>query len=214
MKEGQPLTAADTPSEGAPVFDSDRPLTTEAIFETLSNRRRRYALHYLWQIEESVTIRDLSAQIAAWEHHVDRSEVTPKIRKRVYTALHQTHLPKMHREGIVDFDTDRGTVRLTGAVDQFDIYLDVVPADTIPWSQYYLAMGVSFTALATVGAVGFWPFSAVDGFVYALVTALTVTVLGASHTLRDREILVGAPSVSGDVSPPKELEEDLELPRP
>jgi DNA-binding transcriptional ArsR family regulator len=213
MDDGQLLPSSETVSEGTPVGDGGA-LTTEAIFETLSNRRRRYALHYLGQVAEPVTIRDLSEQVAAWEHHVDCSAVTPKLRKRVYTAFHQTHLPKMHREGIVDFDTDRGTVRLTAAIDQFDIYLDVVPADAIPWSQYYLAIGAAFTALATVGAVGLWPFSAVDGFVYALVTALAVAVLGASHTLRDREILVGAPSPSGEITPPKELEEDLTLPRP
>ncbi len=212
MNEGGSISAIDAVSDGSHGRKSARVLTTEVIFETLSNRRRRYALHYLRQVEEPVTIRDLAEQIAAWEHHVERSAVTPKLRKRVYTALHQTHLRKMDRDGIVDYNTDRGTVELNEPLDEFDIYLDVVPADEIPWSQYYLAMGATFTALATVGALGIWPFSAVGGFGYALLTSLAVTVVGASHTVRHRDDRIGARSLAGKVSPPSELEEEIELP--
>ncbi|MFC7176179.1 DUF7344 domain-containing protein [Halosegnis marinus] len=120
----------------------------------MSSRRRRYALHYLTQRAESVTIRDLSEQIAAWENNVERSAVTPKERKRVYTALHQTHLPKMDRLGVVVYDNDRGTVTLTDSVREFDIYLDVVPSDDLPWSQFYLALGGVLTALVAVAALG------------------------------------------------------------
>ena len=113
---------------------SDETLSAETIFETLSSRRRRYALHYLTQVGDAVTIRELSEQLAAWENGVDCDAVTPKQRKRVYTALHQTHLPKMDRLGVVDYNNDRGTVTLTDHIEEFDIYLDVVASDALPRS--------------------------------------------------------------------------------
>lgn len=191
---------------------------TEAIFTTLSNRRRRYVLHYLAQVADSVTIRDLSEQIAAWENRIDRSTVTPKQRKRVYTALHQTHLPMMDRVGAVAYDRDRGTVATTEHLDAFDIYLDVVPRDDIPWSQFYLALGGVLSALVVAAALGISPFSSVGGFGYALAVAAVVTVAGGVHTLRDRRTRVGTTPEPTEVSaeppqdvaidPPTEVAED------
>jgi DNA-binding transcriptional ArsR family regulator len=193
-------------------------LPTEAIFTTLSNRRRRYTLHYLAQVGDSVTIRDLSEQIAAWENRIDRRAVTPKQRKRVYTALHQTHLPMMDRLGAVAYDRDRGTVATTEHLDAFEIYLDVVPRNDIPWSQFYLALGGVLSALVVVAALGIPPFSSVDGFGYALAVAAAVTVAGGVHTLRDRRTRVGTtpeptevavePPRDVAVDPPAEVAED------
>src|SRR6056297_2116585 len=69
-------------------------ITTDDLFKTLSNRRRRYVLHYLKQHAGTgaVPIRTLSEHIAGWENGVDVATVNSKQRKRIYTALHQTHL--------------------------------------------------------------------------------------------------------------------------
>ena len=185
----------------------DTELSTEAVYETLSNRRRRYTLHYLLQWGEPVTIRDLSEQVAAWENHIDRQAVVPKQRKRVYTALHQTHLPAMHRLGVVEYDRDRGTIAMTNHVGEFDIYLDVVPRDDIPWSQFYLALGGVLSALVVVAMVGISPFSYVGGFGYALSIAAAFTVAGCIHTLRDRRTLVGTTTAPPEIEPPREINE-------
>jgi DNA-binding transcriptional ArsR family regulator len=170
----------------------DPSLSTETIFETLSNRRRRYALHYLKRVGEPVTIRDLSEQLAAWENDVDRSRVRPKQRKRLYTALHQTHLPKMDELGVVAYDRDRGVVALTAAIEEFDIYFDLVGQDDIPWSQFYLALGGVFTSLVTVAMLGIPPFAWIGGFAYGLVVAVVFSAVAAYHVFRDRRRVVGS----------------------
>lgn len=180
------------------------PLSTEAVFETLSSRRRRYTLHYLKQRDGPVTVRDLSEQIAAWENGTDPASVTAKQRKRVYTALHQTHLPKMHKLGVVDYDRDRGTIRLTAYVREFDIYLDIVPADDLPWSQFYLGIGAILTALVAVAALGVYPFSLVPGVGYALFVALAFTAVAAYHTYRERGLRVGGTDAPTEIVPPVE----------
>lgn len=206
METGARLVESETTARREGPSD-DEHLATGVVFETLSSHRRRYTLHYLKQVDEPVTIRDLSEQIAAWENRIDRRAVTPKQRKRVYTALHQTHLPMMDRVGAVVYDKDRGTVTITEDLQAFDIYLDVVPRDDIPWSQFYLALGSVLSALIVVAALGFAPFSYVGGFGYALFVAAAFTLVGAVHTLRDRRTLVGT-STPPDVEPPREIAEE------
>jgi DNA-binding transcriptional ArsR family regulator len=193
---------------GAALETGRSSLSTDTVFQTLGSRRRRYTLHYLRQTGEPVTIRDLSEQLAAWELGKERTAVTPKERKRLYTALHQTHLPKMHSLDVVDYNRDRGVVALTEPVDQFDVYLDVVEKNDLPWSQFYLALGGVLTALVTVAALGVAPFSVLGGFDYALGVALVFTGVAAYHTIRDRRLLVGETDVPPDAElPPLEATE-------
>lgn len=175
-------TAAETPPT---------PITPETVFEVLSNERRRHVLHYLKSRGERVTVRELSEQVAAWENGIASREVTPTERKRVYTALHQTHLPKMASVGVIDYDRDRGTLALTDAVEAFDIYLEIVPRSELSWGEFYLSLGTVATALVTVAALGFYPFSVVSGFGYALVVAVGLLVTGAVHTYSRRRDRVG-----------------------
>ena len=207
MKIGAQIAESGT-AAGKEGLSDETHLTTEVVFETLSSRRRRYTLHYLRQVDDSVTIRDLSEQLAAWENRIDRRAVTPKQRKRVYTALHQTHLPMMDRVGAVVYDKDRGTITMTEDLQTFDVYLDVVPQDDIPWSQFYLALGAVFSALVVVAAVGVAPFSYVGGSGYAIFVAAAFTLVGCVHTLRDRRTLVGRASTPLDVEPPREIVEE------
>lgn len=79
-------------------------LTTDVVFRVLSNRRRRYTLHYLLQRGTAVKMRTLTEQIAAWEYEIPTDAVTHDQRKRVYTALRQTHLPMMADSGVIDYN--------------------------------------------------------------------------------------------------------------
>jgi hypothetical protein len=178
-------------------------LTREAIFETLRSRRRRHALHYLRRVEGAVAIRELSRQLAAWELGKETGAVTPKERKRLYTALHQTHLPKMDRLGVVAYDRDRGTVAPTSAGAEVDVYLDVVGREELSWGQFYLGLGVVATALVAAAALGVSPFDGVGGFGYAIAVAVAVTLAAAVHTVRDRRTGLGVRETPPDAVPPE-----------
>ncbi|MDZ7746616.1 MAG: hypothetical protein U5K28_08975 [Halobacteriales archaeon] len=177
-------------------------LSTDAVFETLSSRRRRYTLHYLTHTGGETAIRALSEQLAAWENGVTRETVTPKQRKRVYTALHQTHLPKMAKLGIIEYDRDRGTLTLASNTDEFDIYLDIVPSNDLPWSEVYLALGAVLTALSVVAVVGIPPFASLSGSVYAVGTASLFVLLGLYQTVRERRLLIGTTKITTGPCPP------------
>jgi hypothetical protein len=171
---------------GDPSESPTGTLSTEEIFATLSNQRRRYVLHCLRQTDDVMTIRALSEQLAAWENGCERDDVRPKERKRVYTALHQTHLPKMDEFGIVDYDKDRGIVGLTDAIAEFDTYLYQGQGDYLQWNLVYLALGGVLTALVTIAGLGFEPFSTIDGYVYGATVAVLVTAIAGYQTVTER----------------------------
>jgi DNA-binding transcriptional ArsR family regulator len=80
-------------------------VSEDELFDVLANQRRRFALHLLKREgDETVTIGEMAEQIAAWENGIDMAEITGNERKRVYTALQQSHLPKMDNAGVVEFN--------------------------------------------------------------------------------------------------------------
>lgn len=128
-------------------------LTRDEIFEVLSNRRRRYAFHYLRQYEgEAVPVGEIAEQIAAWETDKPRDLLTAAERKRVKTALHQFHFPKMDDLRFIEYDSRRGEVRLRDDISDVEIYLDIVPGIDIPWGTYYLLL----SSVNAVLLLGIW----------------------------------------------------------
>lgn len=137
-------------------------------------------------------LRELSERIAAWENEVSPAEVTYKQRMRVYTTLKQYHLPKMEGANVVDYDDSRAVVRRTEEFEDIECYLDVVPSDDIPWSEYYL--GVSVLALVFIGFAwtGFFPLARLSGFGWAGVIALYVGVSALVHRHQERKYRLGS----------------------
>jgi len=167
-------------------------LTYDECFDLLSNYRRRCTLHYLEQHEET-TIGDLSEQVAAWEYERSPEEVSYDERKRVYTSLQQVHLPRMDDIGVVEFDSDQGTVEAGPAAEELDIYLDVVTGGDVPWSVLYVAMAVVSAALVGVAAAGVPVLGSIPPTGWAVFVVTTFLVVSAAHTYLARtEMHLGA----------------------
>jgi len=88
-------------------------LSLDERFEILKNERRRIVLQYLKEVDETVQLNDLADQVTAIENDTTVDAITSDERKRVYVGLYQFHLPKMAKMGVVDYNKDRGNVRLT-----------------------------------------------------------------------------------------------------
>lgn len=119
------------------------PLTTDGVFELLSNHRRRMVLFCLRQRGGSVGMNELAEQMAAMENNVPVSDLTSQQRKRVYVSLYQTHLPKMADMNIIEYNEEEGVVRLTDQTDEIDKYLTSTDQSTYPWEFHYLGLAVS-----------------------------------------------------------------------
>lgn len=185
-------TLDDSPSRSTEVTpEGERldSLSMDSIFDVLSNPRRRSTITYLNRAEaQSVELRDLAEQIAAWENDVDPHEVTYKERKRVYTSLYQSHLDKMDRLGLVRYDRNRGTVEPTAATEQLEAYLDAMTDDEEDRSRRYVPLAIAVGCVGFV--VGTWTdVVALDpryGFAVAFVVAAVFLTVSGALALFDR----------------------------
>ena len=144
--------------------DSSESLSEATIYEILSNRRRRYAVHLLKR-SDTMDITELSRQITAWERDMPREEVSYVDQKSVYTALRDTHLPLLADHDLIRYDNEANIVEATSRLSEFEVYVEALDATEIPWGYYYLgiasisvllfaAVVVGVPGLATVGPLG------------------------------------------------------------
>lgn len=158
-------------------------LDRDAVFEVLGNGRRRHVVRALRHSDGAVEIGTLAERIAAWENDVPPEEVTYQQRKRVYTALQQSHLPKMDGAGALHYDSGRGVIEPADDLSRLDVYLEVVPRSELPRSESYLALAAGCVALATVSWLGLFPFGLVPPLVWG---GLFVATFGAAALIHRR----------------------------
>jgi hypothetical protein len=149
-------------------------------FEVQSNRRRRYASHYLKQAEcRPIDIVELPDHAAAWEHDKEPRCITTKERNRVATALRVIPLPKIEVTGVFDYDGQRGETILHEVVADLDASLEL-PGPDAAWRRYYLGLaGVSTVLLAAATSAG--PLA---GLTPLAVVTFAVGTLAASACVR------------------------------
>jgi hypothetical protein len=160
-------------------------MDTDTIFHTLSNRRRRYVLAALCETDR-MTVRELTTTVAAAEYECPPEALDYKQRKRVYTALVQTHLPSMARRGVVDYDKDRGIVAVTTATGTFEPYLDGGATIARAWAWNLLSLAGVFAALIVLLAVDAPYTSALSATGVALAATVGLGALAVAYARRGR----------------------------
>ncbi|AUX08755.1 hypothetical protein AArcSl_1120 [Halalkaliarchaeum desulfuricum] len=174
------MPGSSSDAKGGELLQRDEPQRreTQDVYEVLRNERRRYALHALSVADGPVAVGDLADRVAAWEHDTTVAEVTERERHRVYTSLQQVHIPRLDEAGLVRFDEDRGIVDPSPEIETYDVYLDVVGAEEISWSGYYL--GLSLVTLAVFGLVALelYPFTLLP--VEAWIAGVVVGFMGSA----------------------------------
>jgi hypothetical protein len=171
----------------------------DAMFEMLSNQRRRFVLHYLQQNGERAELGPLAEQIAAWENGTTLADVGSDERKSAYTSLQQFHLPKMDEEGLVHFNDRAKTIELAEPAAEANVYLELVDDYDIPWSFYYIGLAAVGGLLLGGSAAGVPPFSSVPGTAWGvfLVAALAVSAVVHAYVTRRSRL--------GNDGPPPEV---------
>jgi hypothetical protein len=171
------------------VSQGDGVVDEGEIFDLLSSHRRRYVVHYCKHEETPVTLSDLAEQVAAWELEKEVARLTSAERKRVYTSLQQTHLPTLSDAGMVVYED--GEVELTEQADQLDVYLDVVPGDSVPWGVYYLGLSAfGFAVFAGLWS-GVVPTDPAPTLGWAALVLGLFAVSAAVHTYQNRKYRLG-----------------------
>jgi len=169
----------------------DHELSKGEAFDVLQNQRRRYVLRYLKQFDSPVSLSDLATQVAAWEYRTSVEEVSNDQKKRVYTTLQQTHLSKLEKVGIIDYDPDRNLVSRTPTTDELTVYLEIVPGREFPWREYYLSLGAISCAVVAALWTGLYPLTLLSPLQWATVFAGVFTLSAAYHTIQGADMTLG-----------------------
>lgn len=168
------------------IFTHRITLPEEEIYDILRNARRRRIIEELRSRLGEIMLRDLAESIA--ETETDQSPAPRDSRQSVYNSLHQTHLPKLDKRGIIEYDSNRKTVRLTEEFRNVDIYMEVVTKYGITWSQYYRTLGIG-ALIVTLLAVLQAPFFSMVDTVLWVAGFLSLFVLSMAVQLWSRRWL-------------------------
>ncbi|WP_394740972.1 DUF7344 domain-containing protein [Natronococcus roseus] len=178
----------------ADIVSDEEELPVDEIFHILQNERRRMVLEYLQETDGSVRMRDVAEQVAAWENETTVQELTSDQRQRVYIPLYQSHLPKLDKAGIIDYQQNRGVVERRPLARQLDYYLN---ADSntnsaaatgkdrgTDWDDYYIgAAGAG--AVLLLGAIFELPLlSIITGIGLSALILLMFTTLTIGQYVR------------------------------
>lgn len=83
------------------------------LFDSLSNRRRRYLLYHALSTDEDVLdLDDAAAVVERYENATTPPDVHLDA-ERIRIALHHAHLPRLDADGFLDYDPEAETVELT-----------------------------------------------------------------------------------------------------
>jgi fibronectin type 3 domain-containing protein len=113
--------------EGETDRGEAEPPSPDTVFDILSNSRRREVIKCLHDRDGSVDVRSLVNEVAAAENDVEVASVTYEQRKRVYTTLHQSHLPKLVQGGFLERDGDQ--VQLTENAERLKAHIELEATD-------------------------------------------------------------------------------------
>lgn len=175
-------------------------LDEDVLYGALSDKRRRYTLHYLKQVGDAVPVQQIAEQVAAWENDKPIAELTSQERKRVYIALYQSHLSTMDSEGLVEYDDDAGVVSLAEEMADLDIYLEVVPPASIPWSLYYAGLTLANALLLALAYLEVRPFTMLPDLAWGVIVLVSFGVSAFAQAYSNRQMHIG------DEGPPPELQ--------
>jgi hypothetical protein len=89
-------------------------LPERVVADLLASDRRRRLLDCLADHGGSLPLTDLAAAVAAREAGTDIETVDPERHQAVRGEIYERHLPKLTATGVVEFDSMRGTVTLSG----------------------------------------------------------------------------------------------------
>jgi hypothetical protein len=137
-----------------------RPLPEHEIHQILSNPRRREALRHLGSSPGTISVRELSELVATAE--TGKDPAPRNVRESVYISLHQTHLPKLHDLGVVDYDRELKEVALLDRARHVDLYMEVVTKHGVTWGEFYRSLGIVGLLTVVAGEMGLPLVEAVD----------------------------------------------------
>lgn len=171
----------------------DNEVAKDTLFDLLSSPRRRFILYYLHEVSRETTLQELADEVGAWEYDKAVEDLTRQESKRVYVSLYQTHIPKLAKSGIIEYDSDSGDIKLTDHVNEFGPYLGWEERSR-SWQPIYLGLAAASIALYGLVAFDVGPFAVISEVVAGLGIVVAFAVVAAWQHVVSRRTSVRMPS--------------------
>ena len=97
-------------------------LSADFVFNILSDGCRRTALRHLLEQEDAVTVDELVDEVIETTDVV-RGDAND-VHERLAAQFCHIHLPKLRDAGLIEYRQDRGEIRPTHVLGEFEPYLD------------------------------------------------------------------------------------------
>lgn len=178
------------------------PKPRQQLYNILGDKRQRYTIHYLKQQGSEVSVTDLAERVAAWENGKSIAELSSQERKRVYISLYQSHLPTLDQQGVIEYDEERKSVELTPGMTDREIYLEIVPENSVPWGIYYLGFGIGSALFLLILSFDLHPVNMISDLHWASLIVAGLIISAGIHLQQSRRGRLG------DAGPPPDCRED------
>ena len=120
-----------SPSNPPNAVEVGADLSLDAVFELLSDRRRRYVLYALaGSTDEVVESSAVIEEVATLEVAIEGAALTQERYMDVAADLHHWHLPVLSDLGVIDRDERHGTIRYRRATS-LETWVDAARRDEL-----------------------------------------------------------------------------------
>lgn len=92
---------------------ADDELTLDSALRLLSHAHRRALVDCLDGHDEPIAVADAAADVAEKAATDSKRHLSAEVVHQVYLTLYHTHVPKLSDDGIVEYNRNRETIRLT-----------------------------------------------------------------------------------------------------
>ncbi len=180
-RDGQSNARHDDDTNGGGHEDSPE-LTKSEAFDILRNKRRRIVLTCLRAGGREMSVKELSAAVAAEEYGVDPEELSSDQYKRVYTGLYQCHLPRMDDLGVIEFDAEANSVRFGEKSTYLDSYFG--SNHDVTFARIELGAAALITMGILSGMTGIGPIATLSPMALAAMTSVALLGLALFQVVR------------------------------
>lgn len=95
-------------------------LDLDAVFDALSDQRRRHVISCLLADGRAMALSDLARIVAEREADGADRQIDFETVRGIETSLYHVHVPKLAAAGVVEYDRDRDLVRAATGAERFD----------------------------------------------------------------------------------------------
>ena len=97
----------------------------DAVFDILSDERRRYVLYYLHQRSGPVPVSELVEVIRRWEDDPPQPDASWEAIDALEVELRHRHLPKAAEVDFVQYQPDQGIIQVQGTSPKIDALVTI-----------------------------------------------------------------------------------------